>query len=208
MRRAGEAVFGYGTRRIAPSSKQQTNATRAVNAYNAMQKYFYVQDGTSLYHEMYPWNDAIKYAYLWEFSRALIGTTCLAGVPSALLGRTNYQSAVQDRLKALGQYWDGGASIPAYASYVLSQGGGDNYYDDNAWLALALVQQFPDGPEHVAGPHKTGLLVCDLRLGPRRDRSRCGRRLLGSAKYWCWSVEPRSRSGEQWRTRRGGIPSA
>jgi hypothetical protein len=110
-----------------------------------MQKYFYVQDGTSLYHEMYPWNGATRYAYLWEFSRALIGTTCLAGAPGGLLDRTNYQSAVQDRLKALGQYWDGGASIPAYASYVLSQGGGDKYYDDNAWVALALLQQFRMG---------------------------------------------------------------
>jgi Glycosyl hydrolase family 76 len=136
---------GVTVAEAATPTSQQTNATRAVSAYNAMQKYFYVQDGTSLYREMYPWNGGTRYSYLWEFSRALIGTLCLAGVPSSLLGRTNYRSAVQDRFKALGRYWDSAASIPAYASYVLSQGGGDKYYDDNAWVALAQVQQYRMG---------------------------------------------------------------
>jgi hypothetical protein len=52
----------------ATTTNQQTNADRAVAAYNAMQKYFYVQGGTSLYRETYPWTGAKKYSYLWPFS--------------------------------------------------------------------------------------------------------------------------------------------
>jgi len=80
---------------------QQTNANRAVAVYNAMQKYFSVQDGTSLYRETYPWSGGNKYSYLWPFSRVLVGTLALAGVPSGLVGGTSYTSAVQNRFIGL-----------------------------------------------------------------------------------------------------------
>src|SRR5258708_2978947 len=120
----------------AAASNQQTNATRAVTVYNAMQKYFYVQGGTSLYRETYPWTGGNKYSYLWPFSRALVGTLALAGVS------TSYTSAVQNRFTGLANYWDGRASPPGYDSYVLSQGGGDKYYDDNAWVSLAFIEAY------------------------------------------------------------------
>jgi len=142
--------FGEGTFNAAPAeaavlTTQQTNANRAVDAYKALQKYFYVQDGTSLYRETYPWNGGHKYSFLWPFSRALVGTLALAGVPTNLTGGTSYVSAVQDRFKGLANYWDGVASSPAYDSYVISQGGGDKYHDDNAWVSLAIIQQYRMG---------------------------------------------------------------
>src|SRR5207248_4044069 len=78
-------------------------------------------------------------------SRALVGTLALAGVPSSLVGRSNYVSAVQNRFSALEKYWDTQAAQPAYDSYVISQGGGDKYHDDNGWVALALIQQYRMG---------------------------------------------------------------
>lgn len=128
----------------APTSAQ-TNANRAVAVYNAMQKNFFVQDGTSLYRETYPWNGGNKYSYIWEFSRALVGTLALAGVPANLVGGASYASAVQNRFAALSNYWDGQANPPAYDSYVISQGGGDKYHDDNAWVGLAFIQQYRMG---------------------------------------------------------------
>jgi hypothetical protein len=110
-----------------------------------MQKYFSVSDGTSLYREIYPWSNGNKYSYLWPFSRALVGTLALAGVPTALLPGTDYAAAAQNRVAALGRYWDTAANPPAYDSYVISQGGGDKYHDDNAWVSLALVQQYRMG---------------------------------------------------------------
>ena len=141
----GEAVFNASAAEAATPTTQQTNATRAITAYNALQKYFYVQDGTSLYRETYPWSGGNKYSFLWPFSRALVGTLALAGVPTSLTGGTSYASAVQDRFKGLANYWDGAASTPAYDSYVISQGGGDKFHDDNAWTSLALIQQYRMG---------------------------------------------------------------
>jgi len=111
-----------------------------------MQKYFQATDGTSLYRETYPVQPGQRtYSYLWEFSRAFVGTLALAGVPSQLVGGANYASAVQNRAIALARYWDAQAMWPAYDSYVVSDGGGDKYHDDNAWIALALIQQYRMG---------------------------------------------------------------
>jgi hypothetical protein len=107
-----------------------------------MQRYLYVGDGTSLYREAYPWQGGNAYAYLWPFSRALVGTLSLAGLSGGLLGALDMQGAIKDRLTGLARYWDARATPPAYDSYVvppLGQGG-DKYYDDNAWVALALVE--------------------------------------------------------------------
>jgi hypothetical protein len=79
----------------------QTNPHRAVAVYDAMHKNFFVRDGSSLYRETYPWIGGTRYSYLWEFSRALVGTLALAGVPASLVGGTSYTAAVQNRFAAL-----------------------------------------------------------------------------------------------------------
>jgi glycosyl hydrolase family 76 len=142
---------GITAAEAATTTTQQTNATRAVAAYNAMQQYFYVNDGTSLYIESYPLTGSNKYSFLWPFTRALVGTLALAGVPTSLAGSTSYISAVQDRFTGLGQYWDGAANPPAYDSYVVSQGGGDKYHDDNAWVSLAFIEQYRMGLPVASG---------------------------------------------------------
>jgi glycosyl hydrolase family 76 len=141
----GEGLFNASAAEAATATTQQTNANRAVAAYNAMQKNFYVQDGNSLYRETYPWSGGNKYSFLWPFSRALVGTLALAGVPSSLTGGRSYATAVQDRSTGLEKYLDGAASPPAYESYVVSQGGGDKFHDDNAWVSLALIEQYRIG---------------------------------------------------------------
>ena len=125
---------------------QQTNADRAVAAYKAMQQSMYV-NGTSLYRETAPQSGSNPYSYLWPFSRAFFGTLALAGVPRSLGGGASYQVAVQDRAAGLAKYWDSRAALPAYDSYVTvpPATGGDKYYDDNAWVSLALIQQYRMG---------------------------------------------------------------
>jgi hypothetical protein len=148
MRMLGMIGQGVAVAEAAAPTTAQTNANRAVAVYNAMQKNFLVPGGTSLYRETYPWLVGSRpYSYLWEFSRAMVGTMALAGVPASLVGRTNYASAVQNRFTALANYWDAQANPPAYDSYVISQGqgGGDKYHDDNAWVSLALIQQYRMG---------------------------------------------------------------
>src|SRR5215813_12236003 len=56
-----------------------TGATRAIAAYDAMQRALYIDDGRGLYLEEATRGSAV--AFVWPFSRALLGTLCLAGVP-------------------------------------------------------------------------------------------------------------------------------
>ena len=109
--------------------RETTGATRAIAAYDAMQRALYIDDGRGLYLEEATRESAV--AFVWPFSRALLGTLCLAGVPEH---GAAYRRAVEDRMKALDRYWTG----KAYASAVVPPGG-DIYYDDNAWVALSLV---------------------------------------------------------------------
>ncbi len=127
-------------------SPQQIAAARAVATYQAMQKYFYAAnaypgDTTSLYAETYP-PSGNRYSYLWPFSRALVGTLTLSGVPQSLLSGAGYQPDVADRLAGLSHYWDAGAG--AYDSYVPAPlgPGGDRYNDDQAWVGLALAKTY------------------------------------------------------------------
>ena len=124
----------------------QTNASRAVTTYDTMQRRFLLPDGTRLYSQTHPYSGGgNKYSYVWEFSRALLGTLALSGVPSSLVGGASYASAVQDRFTALERYWDASANPAAYDASVLSEGGGDKYHDDNAWVALAFIQRYRMG---------------------------------------------------------------
>ncbi len=80
-------------------------------------------------------------AHLWPLARALVGTLDLAGVPPALVPGFDAGAAIAQRLAALERYWDPAGDTPAYSSDVLrTRFGGDRYYDDNAWVGLALIQ--------------------------------------------------------------------
>src|SRR5579875_3311344 len=129
-----------------PPTPQQIAAARALATYQAMQQYFYAAnvypgDTSSLYAEDYP-HSGDQYASLWPFSRALVRTITLAGVPSSLLGGASYQAAIEDRLVGLSRYWDTTASGPGYDSTPLAPYGdaGAKYFDDQAWIGLALAQ--------------------------------------------------------------------
>jgi Glycosyl hydrolase family 76 len=129
-------------------SVQQIDADRAVAAYNAMQQHFYAAnvyrgDRSRLYVESDP-ESGNRYSFLWPFSRALVGTITLRGIPSALLGGASYRAAVDDRLTGLSRYLSRATSPPGYDSYPPAPygGGGDKYYDDQAWIGLATAQNY------------------------------------------------------------------
>jgi hypothetical protein len=75
-------------------------------------------------------------AHLWPFARALVATIDLAGIASDVGAEVD--PVIRRRLAALERYWD--ERGPAYASDPPGRPrGGDIYYDDNAWVGLALV---------------------------------------------------------------------
>jgi hypothetical protein len=80
-------------------------------------------------------------AHLWPFARALVATLDLAGIREDLLEGFDADMAVADRLETLERYWDPDGDAPGYSSDIVgTRVGGDRYYDDNAWVGLALVQ--------------------------------------------------------------------
>jgi hypothetical protein len=113
-------------------------AARAQRAYGAMQAGFcspagrYRPDGRLALSG--------SSAHLWPFARAFVATLDLAGMATPPDG-CDAGAAIAQRLLALERYWDARGPHPAYASDTPGKPwDGDRYYDDNAWVGLALAQ--------------------------------------------------------------------
>jgi predicted alpha-1,6-mannanase (GH76 family) len=134
-------------------AERNSNLERAIQSYNAMQHYFYQQDGSHLYQEQYPraTNDN-RYSYEWPFSQAHIATIDLSTVPGEA-GR-GYDSAVADRSVGQERYWNitGTTGLAGYDSYARPPygNGGDKFYDDNEWVSLAKIQLYETTGDRVA----------------------------------------------------------
>jgi hypothetical protein len=124
----------------AAEAADATAARRAAASNAALERFFAVKHG--LYTETYPNTGDNAYSYEWPFSQALIAAIDLAGMPA---GR-RYAKVARARFRALEHYWDPTpeAGPPHYASYVVPPlgGGGDAFYDDNEWDALAKLQWY------------------------------------------------------------------
>src|SRR5436190_12633101 len=122
-----------GARALAPD----TAYNRARDAYAFMQARFAVGDG-SLFRQSVPALPTDrKYSYAWPFARALAATIAVASLPGgdqAALARAQLL-----RKSYFANYWDAASRPPGGASYPLPDGGGDKYYDDNAWDGLNLI---------------------------------------------------------------------
>jgi Glycosyl hydrolase family 76 len=125
-------------------------ADRAMRAYGAMQSRFCREDGLYRRDGFPRWPRAA--AHLWPCARALVATLDLAGLAPALVPAFDADAEITQRLTMLERYWDPTGPLPAYASDVVgTRFGGDRYYDDNAWVGLALVQleRMRPGADHL-----------------------------------------------------------
>jgi hypothetical protein len=122
-----------------PGDAPDVYAGRAARAYAAMQSRFCTSGG--LYRRDGLLHRPGTAAHLWPFARALVATLDLAGVREDLVERFDADASIAERLETLERYWDPAGDAPAYSSDVLgTRLGRDRYYDDNAWVGLALVQ--------------------------------------------------------------------
>src|SRR6266542_1970980 len=134
------SVFGSGVQAavgtsVASAHNVSGNRARAGELYTAMQTNYYPGPAQgSLYNETFPRARSNPYAYLWPFYEATAGTIDLFGIGALVRGD------VYDRLVGLSRYARGPQM--GYDSYPRSPygGGGDRYYDDNAWVARAFIQ--------------------------------------------------------------------
>jgi hypothetical protein len=114
---------------------------RALASDRALRSHFGTDHG--LFTETFPNTGDNAYSYEWPFSQAMIGAIDLAGIRSH---RGASVGLAKKRIAALDAYWNPEpAQGPAhYASYVVAPlgGGGDAFYDDNEWDALAFLQWY------------------------------------------------------------------
>ena len=113
---------------------------RAERTYAALRTYFATKHG--LYREQYPVAaDDRAYSFEWPFSQAHVAALDLTGMAGS--GR-RYREALAGHRRAQQHYWDaaGSTGLPGFASYVTPPygDGGDFFYDDNEWVALADLQ--------------------------------------------------------------------
>jgi hypothetical protein len=119
------------------------NPARALVAFEAMQKQFYVP-GSGLYQ-------GEPFSYLWPFSQALAATVSMANIQH--LG-TFMRRELSVRIYGLRSYLDldnSGSSEGTFTSTLAAYDGtvtpptgpgGTKYYDDNDWVGIELVRMF------------------------------------------------------------------
>jgi Glycosyl hydrolase family 76 len=119
------------------------NPARALAAYEAMQKNYYIE-GSGLYL-------GEPFSYLWPFSQALAATVSVAFIPH--LG-VSLGHELDARLTGLNSYLDtdnSGASEGVYTSTLAAFDGtvappagpgGPKYYDDNDWVGIELMRLY------------------------------------------------------------------
>jgi hypothetical protein len=123
--------------------KLHGNPARALVAFEAMQRYYYVK-GSGLY-------EGEPFSYLWAFSQALAATVSVASIPH--LG-VSLSHELTSRLIGLDQYLDkdnAGAAEGTYTSTLAAFDGavvpptgpgGTKYYDDNDWVGIELMRLY------------------------------------------------------------------
>lgn len=113
-----------------------TPVERARSAHAALERHF-AREGGALYREHAPAAPVDRrYAYLWPFSQAWMAALDLA----ALGDDRALERARELRGSFFAHYWDTGVRPPGGAAYPVTAGGGDFYYDDNAWIGLAVAR--------------------------------------------------------------------
>jgi hypothetical protein len=118
--------------------RAEVNKHRAVSAYRAMQKRYYI-DRKELYR-------GDPYANAWPYGQALAATISVASLPGM---RSGFRKDVRARLRGLEAYAD--RRSPPPAGYLSKVGpphgrGGDRYVDDNLWFGIELARV-----QHVLG---------------------------------------------------------
>jgi hypothetical protein len=122
-------------------------ASRTLEAYAAMQRYFY-SSSSGRYRDT---PQASESSDLWPFSQGLTATVSVASIPGEL---ARLQGVMSAQLRGLGGYLTTAVpvavastealqSLPHYEATVASTGAGETaFYDDNDWVGLALVRMY------------------------------------------------------------------
>lgn len=108
---------------------------RAIATYNALLRYYYIP---SL--GLFRGNVCGNYSCLWPYSQVISAADYLASIPSA----SNMSTWLSKLYLGLGEYRNPLNPGLGYESAVTPPlgPGGTTYYDDNSWVALALIDAY------------------------------------------------------------------
>jgi hypothetical protein len=147
----------------AAKSRLHGNPARALLAFEAMQKRYYIK-GSGLYV-------GEPYAYLFPFSQALAATVSVANIPNLPVSFVKEQHS---RLSGLNAYLDldnGGAPEGTYTSTLaafdgavaLPKGpGGPKYYDDNDWVGIEMARLYRQTHNAAALGTAEGIMAFEM----------------------------------------------
>ncbi len=139
------------------------NPARALLAFEAMQRYYYVR-GSGLYA-------GEPFSYLWPFSQALAATVSMANVPKLPVSLSGELHA---RLIGLHTYLDlnnSGAPEGIYTSTLAAFDGtvappvgpgGAKYYDDNDWIGIELARHYEKSRNAGALGYAEGIMAFEI----------------------------------------------
>jgi hypothetical protein len=139
------------------------NPARALLAFEAMQRYYYVP-GSGLYA-------GEPFSYLWPFSQALAATVSMANVPKLPVSLSGELHA---RLIGLRTYLDlnnSGAPEGIYTSTLAAFDGtvappvgpgGAKYYDDNDWIGIELARHYEKTRNAGALGYAQGIMAFEI----------------------------------------------
>lgn len=139
------------------------NPARALSAYEAMQRYYYVR-GSGLY-------EGEPFSYLWPFSQAFAATVSMANVAKLPIA---FAPELHARLIGLRSYLDtnnSGApegtftsSLAAFDGTVAAPTGpgGAKYYDDNDWIGIELARIYKKTRNPGALGYAEGIIAFEM----------------------------------------------
>ncbi len=142
-------LSSHSKRKSKPKPVLHGDAARALIAFEAMQKAYYIS-GSGLY-------EGEPFSFLWPFSQALAATVTLSHIPSftTIPGLSStFAHELNARLIGLRSYLDTANSgapegtytstLPAFDGTVAPPAGpgGAKYYDDNEWVGIELVRVY------------------------------------------------------------------
>jgi hypothetical protein len=112
-------------------AQSSLNAARADTLWSSVTRKLYDKEN-KLYYETTKEKNENPHSFLWP----LCGLIQAANEMEALHKGQSYMPAV---IAAIDQYYDPKPPTPGYDSYVVKEKGGDRFYDDNQWIAIAYM---------------------------------------------------------------------
>jgi hypothetical protein len=162
--RSGSLARSAASKSKAPKKPALTgNPARALSAYEAMQRYYYVR-GSGLY-------EGEPFSFLWPFSQAFAATVSMANVPKLPIA---FASELHARLIGLRNYLDTNNSAAPEGTFTSTLAafdgtvapptgpGGAKYYDDNDWIGIELARIYKKTRNPGALGYAEGIMAFEM----------------------------------------------